>query len=116
MPPLRRNALKYLTDALLFVDLGAVAIVGLLLGFVIPRGREGNNFFLGLHRHAWGDIHLVLSLALMALLVLHLWLNWGWVVKISQRLYGERWRTVLLLLACAPFGLLLLAWCVKRCL
>jgi hypothetical protein len=109
----QRNALRYLIDALLFVDLSAIAVVGLLLGFVIPRGRDGDKVFLGLHRHDWGDIHLYLSLALLALLVLHLWLNWRWVVTISRRIFEQRWRWVLLSLSMGWFALLLVAWLLK---
>ena len=111
---MRRNALKYLTDAMLFVVFSAAAAVGVLLGFVIPRGRGGGKYFLGLHRHEWGDIHLWLSLAMIMLLVVHLWLNWSWVVKISRRLFAGRWRQVLVLLALGWFGVLLVAWLIKR--
>jgi hypothetical protein len=114
MPARGRNALKYLIDSMLFVVLGAGAAVGILLGFVIPRGRGGGNYFLGLHRHAWGDIHLWLSLALIVLLVVHVWLNWRWVTKISRRLFEDRWRRFLILLCFGWIGLLTVAWLVKR--
>ena len=110
---MQRNALKYLIDALLFVDICAISVVGVLLGFVIPRGRGADKVFLGLHRHDWGDIHLYLSLGLLALLVVHLWLNWRWVVKISRRIFEERWRWVLLLLSVGWFGVLFVAWLFK---
>ena len=89
---MERNALKYMVDVLLYVFFCSMAVVGLLLGFVIPRGRHGEPFFWGLHRHQWGQIHLVLSLLLLALVVTHIWLNWRWVVQISRRLFAERRR------------------------
>ena len=104
-----RNALRYLVDALLYVFLCSVTVVGLLLGFVIPRG-PGRKFFLGLHRHQWADIHLWLSVALLALLVLHLWLNWRWVTQISRRLFERRWRAALVLASLAWVLVLGLAW------
>ena len=114
---MERNALKYLVDALLWADLCATAVVGLLLGFVIPRGPRppADRFFLGLHRQQWCDIHLWLSLMLLALLAVHLVLNWRWVVQISRRMFGDRWRRVLWLLAGAWLPLLALSWLLARC-
>lgn len=54
---MRKNDWKYLFDALLFVDLCSLAVIGLLLAFVIPSGKaapETAKFFMGLHRHHWG--------------------------------------------------------------
>jgi hypothetical protein len=111
---MRRNALRYVVDALLFVDLCAISVVGILLGFVIPKEPGHDKFFLGLHRHQWGDIHLYLSLAMLVLLAIHLWLNWRWVVQISQRLFAQRWKVALLILSGGWIIVLLLAWVLAR--
>ena len=111
----KRNALRYLVDALLYVFLCSISVVGLLLGFVIPRGRQpGERLLWGLHRHQWGDIHLVFSLLLLVMVVVHLWLNWRWVVQISRRLFSERWRGALLLFSAAWVPVLFFAWLLAR--
>lgn len=111
----RRTELKYLVDALLFVDMCAVSMVGLLLGFVIPRGPGQGKVFLGLHRHDWADIHLQLSLLLIGLLVVHLVLSWSWITGFSRRHLGPGWKTKLWLLCAAWLPLVALGWLLKRC-
>ncbi|MBU4319441.1 MAG: DUF4405 domain-containing protein [Proteobacteria bacterium] len=88
---MKKNSLKYFVDTLLFIDKSSIAILGLLLGFVIPKGREGvsGNFFLWLHRHQWVDIHLFLSLVLLVLLGFHLWFNRTWIVQTVKMYCGE---------------------------
>jgi hypothetical protein len=46
----------------------------LLLTVIIPDGRTGRgaNYFLGLHRHDWENIHLYLPIGLSLLLIVHI--------------------------------------------
>ncbi|MCU0588398.1 MAG: DUF4405 domain-containing protein [Syntrophobacteraceae bacterium] len=109
---MKKNDWKVLIDALLFVDLCSIAVIGLLLAFVIPTGKtpEASKFLLGLHRHQWGDIHLYLSLMLLGLLILHVWLNWTWVVQSAKSYVGESWRKYLWMLCGAWIPVLFAAW------
>jgi hypothetical protein len=111
-PLMKKNDWKVLIDALLFVDLCSIAVIGLLLAFVIPTGKtpEASKFLLGLHRHQWGDIHLYLSLMLLGLLILHVWLNWTWVVQSAKSYVGESWRKYLWMLCWAWIPVLFAAW------
>ena len=113
---MKKNALKYLIDVALFVDTCSIAILGLFLGFVIPKGRVSGaqKDFLGLHRHQWGDIHLYLSLLLMVLLVFHVWFNWTWIVQSTRRYFGERWKSFLLAISCSWVIVLIVGWIVVR--
>ncbi|NLI83053.1 MAG: DUF4405 domain-containing protein [Deltaproteobacteria bacterium] len=113
---MKRNDWKFVIDALLFVDLCSIAAIGLLLAFVIPfgGGTAVPKYFLGLHRHDWGDIHLYLSLFLLVLLILHIWLNWSWVVGTTRAYFGERWKKALWTLSGAWLVVLLLAWAMVR--
>jgi hypothetical protein len=114
---MRKNDWKYLIDALLFVDLCSLAVIGLLLAFVIPSGKEAPEaakFFLGLHRHDWGDIHLYLSLLMLGLVVLHVWLNWTWVVNSTRSYVGEQWQKALWALCGAWILVLFFAWAVVK--
>jgi len=94
---MKKNSLKYLIDVGLFIDICSIAVIGVLLAFVIPEGKKGYGakYFLGLHRHEWGDIHLFLSILLLAFLVLHLRFNWTWIVQATKVYFGERWQTTL---------------------
>ena len=56
------------------------------------RGQQGRETpaILGLTRHEWGDWHLYAGIAFLALSVLHLILNWTWLVKIAASRHA--WR------------------------
>ncbi|MGV8073260.1 MAG: DUF4405 domain-containing protein [Syntrophobacteraceae bacterium] len=113
---MKKNDWKALIDALLFVDICSIGAIGLLLAFVIPTGggRGASKYFIGLHRHQWGDIHLYLSLFMLGLLVLHVWLNWTWVVNSTKSYFGEHWKMALLSLGVAWLVVLFLAWAIVK--
>lgn len=112
---MNKHLLKYCVDVLLFIDLCSIASLGFILAFVVPPGQRasGGAYFLWLHRHAWGDIHLYLSVFLLVLLIVHLWLNWTWITASTKALIGEKWRQFLSVVACAWLLVLLLGWLVK---
>ena len=113
---MKKNTLKYFINTLLFIDMSSIAALGLLLGFVIPKGKalSSNKYFLGLHRHEWGDIHLYLSLFLLVLLVFHLWFNWAWIVQSTKRYFGNHWKNFLWVISCAWIIVLSIGWVVVR--
>lgn len=113
---MKRNDWKYLVDVLLFVDMCSIAAIGLLMGFVIPAGggQSSSKYFLGLHRHQWGDLHLYLSLFLLALLVLHIWLNWTWIVNTTRSAFGEKWKKALGVLSLAWVIVLIVGWILMK--
>ena len=53
---------------------------------------EGPRELLGLDRHEWGDWHTYAALALVALTVVHLAMNWAWMMKIAGG--RHRWRLI----------------------
>jgi hypothetical protein len=110
-----RTTLRYTLDAALYAFVSAVFVVGLILAVVVPRGPGGNKDFLGLHRHAWADIHLYLSLVFITLCVLHLLLNWGWIRRATRLLFGglrdpHRSRIAIAMLALSWLPLLFICW------
>ncbi|SPD76476.1 conserved membrane hypothetical protein [uncultured Desulfobacterium sp.] len=111
---MNKNALKYIINTVLFIDVCSIAAIGLLLGFVIPRGEQGSNYFLGLHRHEWVDIHLFLSILLLTLLVFHLWFNWTWIVQSTKRYFGDRWKNALWFILWAWILVLIVGWIATK--
>jgi len=106
---------KYVVDTLMFLCMVEIVLIGLLMGFVIPEGRLGpgqSKFFLGVHRHQWGDIHLWLSLAFTVLVVVHIVLTWSWFKGKAKRLFGKAWRPVLGLTLVAAVIVPLVFWAV----
>ncbi len=109
---MKKNALKYFIDVTLFIDICSIAVIGLLMGFVIPKGRvsRSEKYFLGLHRHEWGDIHLYLSIFLLILLFFHIWFNWALVVQSSKRYFGRHWKYYLLAFSGGWVIVLFIGW------
>jgi len=106
---------QYLIDLLLFISATGVIIIGLFMAFVIPRGPSTNEnvkYFLGLHRHDWGDIHLYLGLAFVILTVVHLLLGWNWIKGRTRAIFGTRWKVALTSASLLPIGVLACWWLV----
>jgi amino acid transporter len=105
-----RSKLNYIIDALMFIAVIAIGIVGLLLGFVIPTGEapQSEKYLWGLHRHDWGNLHLCLSLTFLALFIIHIILHWPWIRTTTTKYLGGvkmLWAFVII-----PVLLLLLLW------
>ncbi len=110
---MKKSDWQYLVDTLLFICLFGIALIGILMGFFLVEGpaiRESEKYFLGLHRHQWGDIHLTLSLAFIFLLILHLILEWSWIKRKSQALFKTRWRKALSLTVLGSILLIFVFW------
>lgn len=89
---------QFLVDALMFICMVGIAIIGILLAFIIPEGPsspESSKYFLYLHRHQWANIHLYLSLSFVALLIVHLTFDWKWIKGRANRIFKQRWKTAL---------------------
>ena len=108
---MKKNVLKYAINIGLFVDICSIAVIGLLLGFIIPTGR-GAGAFLGLHRYDWRNLHLNLSLLLFPLLALHLWLNWTWIMQSTRRYFGAFWKAALYTIAGAWIVVIMVWWAI----
>jgi len=105
---MKRSTLNFLIDVVMLLAMAALAGLGILMEFVLVPGRDRaaiygrqvDLYFLGLDRHAWGDVHLGIGLALLALLGLHIVLHWGQVARIYRGLVTGRpmrWALGLLL-------------------
>lgn len=107
---MKKSDWQYLIDSLLFINIMGIVTIGFLLGLVIPEGpaiSESSKYFLGLHRHDWGNIHFYLSIAFIALLVIHLLFSWKWIKGKAKQIFKNSWQTslfvILLLALITPF-------------
>jgi hypothetical protein len=110
---MKKTDWQYLVDTLLFLCIVGIAFIGLLLGLVIPKGPkapESAKYFLGFHRHDWGNIHFYLSIAFVALVIIHLILSWKWIKNKSRQLFKKGWSVALILTAMASILILFLFW------
>ncbi len=113
---MKKKPLKFIVDILLFIDMSSIAVLGILLGLVIPKGRvhPSKKYFLGLHRHEWGDIHFYLSFFLLLLLVFHIWFNWTRMTQSTKHYFGNHWKNCLWGISGAWILVLLLGWIAVR--
>jgi hypothetical protein len=110
---MKKSDWQYLVDTLLFISMFGIAFIGILMGFFLAEGptvRESEKYFLGLHRHQWGDFHLYLSLIFIALVILHLMLSWSWIKGKAQALFKKRWGTVILITVLGSVFLIFAFW------
>ena len=88
----RQARVNFSLDSLMFVAFFLSGLSGLVAWLILPSGgyRGGRNPFyglmlFGLGRHDWSDLHLWASLALMAILTVHLFLHLPWLVCAIRR-------------------------------
>lgn len=86
---MRKNTLNFLVDVVTLLVMLAMVCTGLVMKYALPPGSGGKGLVLwSLTRHEWGDVHFWLSVAIAALLVLHVLLHWAWVCGTVRRLMG----------------------------
>ncbi len=95
---MKRTALNFWTDAFAFIGFLFLTTSGILLRYQLPPGSGRTetvgqgaraltrpvSVLWGLTRHEWGDIHYYIALTLMAVLTLHLFLHWKWIVCVAR--------------------------------
>ncbi len=95
---MRRTTIHFIVDAFAFVALVAMVSTGFILRYVLPPGsgpllgegighgsaHKSITFLWGLTRQEWGDIHFWVSIALLAILALHLFLHWRWIASVIR--------------------------------
>lgn len=112
---MKRSTLNFFIDALMLLCMSSIVGIGFLIKFVLIPGQErwvvyGENvelYLLGMDRHEWGAIHLIIGFALLVLLVLHIIFHWKVIVCLFNRIFQiKSIRTLLSLLflgICALF-------------
>lgn len=91
---MKKAKINLIIDAIMLVLMAAVTGIGLLMKYILLPGFERNAVYgknvelslWGMDRHQWGYIHLIISLCLIALLLLHIILHWNQVVCIFQKM------------------------------
>lgn len=110
---MKKTDWQYLVDTLLFLCIVGIVFIGFLMGLVLPKGPavpESSKYFLGLHRHQWGNIHFYLSIAFSALVIIHLIFSWKWIKSKSRQIFKKGWSSILILTALASILVITLFW------
>jgi len=110
---MKKSDWQYLIDSLLFICILGIVFIGFFLGLVIPKGpsvAESAKYFLGLHRHDWGNIHFYLSIAFTVLVFIHLIFSWKWIKSKAKQIFKKAWQTSLFMLLLLGLFTPLLIW------
>jgi hypothetical protein len=109
----RRPSLNFIVDALGFAGFAFMTTTGVLMRYVLPPGSGHYTTVWGLDRHEWGSIHFWVAVVFFAVLALHVWLHWRWIVAVvrgrpregsgTRVALGVVGLVALLALALAPF-------------
>ena len=100
-----RTLIRRVLNLLLYLSFCMMTGTGLLMAFrLIPGNRGGRGLtVLGWTRHEWGDLHTWVAYAFIALIVLHMLINWAWLTKVAGN--GRLWPLLIGLAA----GILIIA-------
>jgi hypothetical protein len=85
-----QSARRFLVDFVMFVSALGTILTGVVLWLCVGKGPDGQKFFLGWHRHEWGDLHTFFSLAFVVLVVVHLIQHWAWIRIVTLKQVGRR--------------------------
>ena len=111
-----KSSLNLSIDIIMFLLLVPLAGIGFLMKYVLISGQERNIIygtkvdleFLGLTRHQWGEIHLVLSILFLVLLLFHVVLHWKMIISFSQHLVQSNVIRVTIVMFLTLFALIIL--------
>jgi len=110
---MKKTDWKYLVDTLLFISVAAIILIGILIGLFLAHGPnvpESEKYFLGLHRHQWGNIHMYISIFFVIILILHLILCWSWIKGKARQLFEKGWGTALMFTAFISLLVIFFFW------
>lgn len=104
---IQKAHVNFVLEGIALAALSGLAATGLLMYFRLPPG-SGSLELLGMGRHDWGDVHVVLAAAFVASMVVHLMLHWKWVwgTALGRDPAARRFRGTAFLVATALFVLL----------
>ena len=80
---MKKLNLNFIVNSVIFLLFLPIVSTGLLL-YLFPR-RIGDITALGLSRHEWGDIHLVISLLFLIFIGIHLVIHYNWAKAVTRR-------------------------------
>lgn len=109
---IKQTHLNFFVDALGLVAFCILVSTGILMHWLLPHGSGHSLRIWGLGRHDWGEIHFWTAITFLAVVGLHLFLHWKWIIAVvrgrdnphsGRRLaYGSAALALLLIIVIAP--------------
>lgn len=113
-----QSKLNLSIDIVMLLLLMPMAGIGLMIKYVLLPGTERNERygsdvdleFMGLTRHEWGSVHLIISIVFLVLLLIHIILHWKMIVCVFGRMVPNKPLRVLSATLLTGAGILLIAF------
>ncbi|MGB5419276.1 DUF4405 domain-containing protein [Algibacter sp.] len=93
----RKPILNFAINTIMTLCMSAIIGTGFLIKYTLIPGQErwdvyGQKvelYLLGLDRHQWGMIHLILGFVLLGLLITHIVFHWKIIVNVYKKIVKE---------------------------
>ena len=91
---IRKVTELYIAAVVLFILFLFESLSGFIIWLFLPRGAadyfymiigHGRTFW-GLQRNVWADLHAWGAVTILAIVIIHLILNWNWIVAVSKNI------------------------------
>lgn len=94
---MRKSIINFSTNASMTLCMSAIIGIGFLIKYTLISGQErwdvyGRNvqlYWLGMDRHQWGMIHLILGFVLLGLLIVHIVFHWKIIENVYKKIIKE---------------------------
>lgn len=94
---MQKSVLNFSINATMTLCMSAIVGIGFLIKYTLISGQErweiyGRNVeisLLGMDRHQWGMLHLILGFILLGLLVAHIILHWKIITNVYKKIIKE---------------------------
>ena len=87
-----RTVANFWVDLLTALAFALLLATSFLMKYILPPGScdgEVVKSWFGHARHWWGDIHFIVAIAMIVLIIVHIWLHWSWVTGTWTKLLGS---------------------------
>jgi hypothetical protein len=94
---MRKSVFNFTINTVMALCMSAIIGIGFLIKYTLIPGQERwaiyggptELFWLGMDRHEWGMLHLILGFVLLGLLVLHIIVHWKVITNVYNKIIKE---------------------------
>ncbi len=86
---------EYVVSIVLLILFVFQGVSGIVMWLIVPRGEldytamisDRGRIFWGLQRDVWADLHAWIAVVIISIIIIHLIINWKWVVAVSNNIF-----------------------------
>jgi len=85
---MKRDMVNFIVGLISFIVLVTLMISGVIIAWPHEHGPNETDP-MGISRHNWSNIHLILGAAFIVLMLVHIVLHWDWIRSYFKSLSGR---------------------------